>query len=535
MRKVIRFAGIIVALLLLAVLILPFVIKADDFRPRLESELSKALGREVKVGSLKLAILSGGVTADDLSVGDDPAFSPTPFVQAKSITLGVDLWTLIFSRKLHVTGLTIDQPQVTLLQSPAGEWNFSSLSQKSAPAAQTAPEPPAAGGSGLDLSVKLVKITNGRFSLGRTGRQHWTPLVLEKVNAELRDFSPANVCPFSLGTTVAGGGAIKLDGKAGPLNPADAAMTPVSASLTVTGLDLAASGLHEYAPSVAGMISFDGSGESTGDIVNLKGHLKAENLKLARNGTAARRPVEFEFAAEHNMKKHAGVLRRGDIHIGSAPSSLTGTYGERGEAMLVAMNLSGPNMPLQELEGMLPAMGIELPHGSSLQGGTASVKLAMEGPLDRLVTSGTVSLNKTRLAGFDLPSRLSTIERLAGIQGGPDTEIEIFATKVRMAPEGLSADEIQFIAPAVGELNGSGTVSPANALDFKMRATVHTGGVMAVISNTPIPFLVQGTCAQPTFHPDLKAVVKEEVQNVESDVKKAAGNLLKGLLGGKKD
>jgi hypothetical protein len=58
---------------------------------------------------------------------------------------------------------------------------------------------------------------------------------------------------------------------------------------------------------------------------------------------------------------------------------------------------------------------------------------------------------------------------------------------------------------------------------------------MTVVSNTPIPFRVQGTSAQPTFHLDLKAVVKEEIKNVESDVKRAAGSLLKGLLGGRKD
>lgn len=534
MRRIARVIAIIAALFLLTMLILPFVIKADQFRPMLEDRLSKALGREVKVGSLKFAILSGGLTAVDLSVADDPAFSRTPFVQASSLKLGVDLWALIFSRRLHVTGLTIDQPQVTLLQSASGDWNFSSLSREAAPGsggAATEAAPPA-GKSGLDLSVQLVKITSGRFSMGSTSG-HGKPLVLEKVNAELRDFSPTSVCPFSLATNVAGGGTVKLEGKAGPLDAVDAAMTPVSARLTVTQLDLGGSGLHEMAPSVAGLISFDGSGESSGDTLQVKGRLKAEKLKLARNGTAARRPVEFDFAAEHSMKKHAGVLRRGDIRIGSAPASLTGTYGERGESLVVAMNLSGPNMSLQELQEMLPAMGIVLPQGSSLQGGTASVKLAMEGPVDRLVTSGSVSLNKTRLAGFDLPGKLSAIGRLAGIKGGPDTEIEIFSTKLRMAPEGMSADEIQFVAPAVGELNGSGTVSPANALDFKMRAMVHTSGMLAAVSNTPIPFLVQGTCAQPVFRPDLKTVVKEQVKSVEGDVRKAAGSLLKGLLDGK--
>ena len=93
----------------------------------LESRLSQVLGREVKLGELKLSILSGSVTANDLSIADDPAYSRTPFVQAKSLAIGVELWPLIASHQLRVTGLTIDQPAIVLIQSASGEWNFSKL------------------------------------------------------------------------------------------------------------------------------------------------------------------------------------------------------------------------------------------------------------------------------------------------------------------------------------------------------------------------------------------------------------------------
>ena len=41
---------------------------------------------------------------------------------------------------------------------------------------------------------------------------------------------------------------------------------------------------------------------------------------------------------------------------------------------------------------------------------------------------------------------------------------------------------------------------------------------------------VEGTCAEPVFHPDLKGVVKGEVKSAG----RTAGGLLKGLLGGRK-
>ncbi len=127
MKRTLRLIGILVVLLLLAVAALPFLINPNRFRPMLEAELTKALARDVKVGDLKLAILSGGVTAGNLSIADDPTYSRTPFVETRSATLGVDLWPLIFSRHLHVTQLTLDQPRINLLQSAAGDWNFSSL------------------------------------------------------------------------------------------------------------------------------------------------------------------------------------------------------------------------------------------------------------------------------------------------------------------------------------------------------------------------------------------------------------------------
>ena len=536
MRRIVRWAGIVVALLLLVLLSAPFWIDANDFRPMLETDLSKALGREVKLGDLKLAVFSGAVTANDLSVADDPIFNRTPFVRAKSLKLGIELWPLIFSHKLNVTGLTIDQPEITLMQSPSGDWNFSKLGSGSA--AKTEPAEPRPAKRSLDLSVKLVKITGGRFSLGRLGG-HLRPFVLDQVDFELRDFSYTSIFPFSLSARVAGGGEIKLDGKAGPIDPSDVALTPAQASLKVAQLDTAGSGVTEASPGLAGLISFDGNGESKGNVVEVTGKLKIEKLKLAKAGTPASRVVELDFAIQHDLRRQSGLVRRGDIHIGKAVASLTGSYSRHGDATVLKMNLSGPGMPIPELAGMLPAMGMVLPAGSSLEGGTANVRFDLEGPTDRLVTNGSMAFNNTRLSGFDLGKKMATIEKLAGIQGGPNTEIQTLSANLRMAPEGMTAQDLKLIVPAVGELTGGGTISPANALDFKMSVAVHTGGLAAVINDRPIPFLVEGTCSDPVFRPDVRAVATEGAKAVaEESAKrvggKAAGSLLKGLLGGKK-
>jgi AsmA protein len=531
MRRILKWVGVSVAVLLVVVVSLPFLINVNQFKPMLESELSTALNREVKLGNLKLSLLSGEVNADDLSVAEDQAFGKPAFIRAKSLGVGAEIWPFLMSRKLIVTYLTIDQPEIALVQAPSGEWNFSSLGGNAKKAPPTAPAP---GTAPLDLSVKLVKVTNGRLKLGRT-LGHWKPLVLEQVNIELREFSATTAFPFTVSTKVAGGGTIQLNGKAGPINPTDSAMTPVNASLKVAQLDLAGSGMNDFAPDVAGLVSFEGSGLSNGRIMQVTGKLKVERLKLAKKGTPAIRPVEFDFAAQHDLRKHSGTLRRGDVHIGGAAAHLTGTYAEQGQSMILNMKLAGPGMPVPELETLLPALGVVLPSGSRLEGGTASVILAMEGPADKLVTSGSLALNNTRLMGFDLSKKMATLEKLAGIKGGLDTEIQTLSADVRVAPDGASAQDMKLVVPTIGDLSGAGTVSPANDLDFKMSATVHASGLLAVVGNTSVPFTVQGTCADPIFRPDLKAVANERVKSVERGLEKKAGGLIKGLLGGKKN
>src|SRR6266478_1860210 len=133
MKRFLKILAIVIVVLIVIAIAIPFFIDANVFRPRLESELTDALGRQVKVGNLSLSLLSGGVTADNISIADDPAFSKTAFVQAKSLKVGVELIPLIFSKSLNVTEITLNQPEISLVHSENGEkWNFSSLGNKNA-------------------------------------------------------------------------------------------------------------------------------------------------------------------------------------------------------------------------------------------------------------------------------------------------------------------------------------------------------------------------------------------------------------------
>jgi hypothetical protein len=101
-----------------------------------------------------------------------------------------------------------------------------------------------------------------------------------------------------------------------------------------------------------------------------------------------------------------------------------------------------------------------------------STNLDLAGPSNKIVTTGSVGLYTAKLAGFDLGSKLSAVSSFIGVRTGSDLDIEKLTTNLRMAPDGLKADNFNALMPTVGTLVGSGTIDSKNNLDFKMAASL---------------------------------------------------------------
>src|SRR5580704_17530242 len=242
-RRIIYVVGGLLVALLLVAAVLPFVIDANRFRPEIESALNSALNRKVDIGNIRLSIFSGGVSVENISISDDPAFNKEPFLKAKSLSVNLELLPLIFSRAIHVTGLTIDQPSVTLVRSQAGSWNFSTLgtSHSQTKSASAASSSSPSSSSSTDLSVRSFSLKNGTMVVGNTGANAKSR-TYDQVNIKASDLSYTTQFPFELTARTPGNGSLKLAGKAGPLNPQDSATTPVNASVEVKNLDMKSTG-----------------------------------------------------------------------------------------------------------------------------------------------------------------------------------------------------------------------------------------------------------------------------------------------------
>ena len=222
MKRLLKIVGIILVVLIVVVIAIPFLIDANTFKPRLESELTGALGRQVTVGNLTLSLMSGSVGADNISIADDPQFSKSPFVQAKSLKVGVEMIPLIFSKTLNVTELTLNEPEISLVKSENGEkWNFSSLGGNNTSAPKS-PAQSAPGRAGSIFDPRSAGREQQSKSIGReTQCDEWTPYrfagrskakprVYDKVNVEVNNFSFASSFPFEMSADLPAGGSMKL-------------------------------------------------------------------------------------------------------------------------------------------------------------------------------------------------------------------------------------------------------------------------------------------------------------------------------------
>jgi AsmA protein len=236
---------------------------------------------------------------------------------------------------------------------------------------------------------------------------------------------------------------------------------------------------------------------------------------------------------------------------------VTGTYQMTGQAVTLNLHLSAPGLPVDELEQLLPAVGIKLPTGSSLHGGTLTANLAITGPAAAPQIAGTVEVDNTQLAGFNLGSRIEGLASLAAPNTGGSTAIRTLRANVVSTPQSTQLSNIDGDVPSIGTATGNGTVSGSGALNFQMLAKLNSSGSMGgaitnaassiggiagsflhaatnTASTNGIPLTITGTSSNPSIRANVGAMVKQQTGGLlgnKSSGQNGLKGLTKGLLG----
>ncbi len=266
-----------------------------------------------------------------------------------------------------------------------------------------------------------------------------------------------------------------------------------------------------------------------------KVHLTAENI---------------EYGKQIPLTLTAQTPGKGTIDLSGTAGPLDAMAGGSVGSALMHMKFTVKNLPAEDVQGLMAVLGGSLPTGDTMQGGVINSDLQLEGPFDKLTTSGPVSVSNVKLVG-NIAQKLSTLGKLTGTTTGNVTNIKNMSAQLRMTPQTTRADNINVLIPALGTLTGAGTIDAANRMSFNMLAKLNAnaggssqisqlGGQAAQISQAMgsaastngVQFTITGTTSNPIVTVNTKAAATSVLGALAQQQLKKQGQQQSGGLAG---
>jgi AsmA protein len=436
------------------------------------------------------------------------------------------LGPLIFSHQVKLQSFQIESPQINLIAASNATWNFSSIGHATGGA--NIANPASSLPSLPDLSVARMSIEDGRVVIS-TLPAHGEPTVYDHVNFTARDVSFTSQFPFQLAANLPAGGTINATGRFGPINRSDGAASPGEAYIIVKDLDPVAAAFLNPNAGVSFLADLELHTTSDGQTLASNGTIRLENLKLRKGATAAPKPIELAYTGSYRLKENSGEIQDATIKVSDAAIHVSGTYQiadmDAKDAVL-NLKISGQMLPIDDLQMLMAASAIRLPNGSLLRGGTVSMDLSVTGQEKTLVIAGPITVDNTRLVGFDVGSKIHGIAALSGVATGDTTEFKRLHMNIRVTNSGAAVDRLDAVIVAMGELSGRGTISPDDHLDFKLvvmgvkaKGIGKVGmGLLTVLNGqggkTAVPMRVTGTSENPSITADVGGMMQKQTKSL---------------------
>jgi len=114
----------VVVLVVAAVILIPMLVDVDRYRPEVTARLQAETGKPTQMSHLSLTLFPAiAIRVDDFSLGNPQGFPEGDFVKSKRIDVVVD-GSALWNRQIVIKSIELEQPEITLLESANGHWNF---------------------------------------------------------------------------------------------------------------------------------------------------------------------------------------------------------------------------------------------------------------------------------------------------------------------------------------------------------------------------------------------------------------------------
>lgn len=550
-----RIAVILVALLVVALLLAPYVLDLDRYRPTIVELLKKETGRDVAIEKIRLHFLPLRVEVLNFRLLNPPDFPPGDTLVVGRIALGL-AWRPLLSRQVEIDSVRFEDLALNLLENEARQTNYDTLAKlqrkpkrrparsATAPAADT---PPVALTQIDRVTLDAVEVSAGTFRRGGkkiypawrvTGlavearrfdftRPDWQKQVeaevplgkVELSTPSLREPLRLTRGELTVKNNAAAGefglafGKLRANGR---ISVADLAKPVAEFHLTAAELNVAEL-TALLAPRPAGPGSATGAGGGSGA------------TRLVAKGTVEVKELSFPPVSTENLR---ATVRLYTTRLEVDPLTLslyTGTWKGTArtdlapEAMTtgVSFTLDGVNVA--------QAIAAANPGKKSPLTGTLESKMHFEvqpgaaSPLATLTGQGSFAVRNGTLPGMNLGSTLGQLAKFLqiGVPEG-DTRFSHFGGDLRIAGQRVHSQSLKLdaedleaaLAGSVGfdktlDYTGWGILkggTPAQAADTKNPLSALGRGFGRVMTETVgrvgmmrVPFSVRGTTDDPKF------------------------------------
>ena len=432
-RRTLWIGGSVVAVLLVAALVVPFLVDINRYHDLIESQAEKMLGRDVTLGRMSLRLLPvPAVSVRPVAIASDRPGDP-PLLKADSLSARARLLPLLRG-EIAVASLVATRPELNLHRHPDGSFNLPQI-PSSAPAPSGGAGEPATAGTAFTLS--RLRIQKARLHLvdeavlpGKT-----VTTTLEGVDLALDDYAPGRPFDLRLETLLPprNSGSLSLDGSIA-LPPDEPGRSTGTTDLTLRIRKAQPSAFAPYVRSFAGIdpplgsVSADlrararirtndqkkwemeGDGSLDGSL-----QLRGVVLKPAGGGAAAARPGDLDLSLDMSLGEGGRrvTFRKLEASTGKTRLAAGGSleFADRGSRIDVTVRPS--QVMAADIATLAAVLGARFPAGLSSASPIAFSGSAA-GPLDqpeKMKFRGEIALAGVRYAD---PSLGKPIEEAGG-------------------------------------------------------------------------------------------------------------------------
>jgi AsmA protein len=214
--------GVLLALLVLAVFLIPIFVDIETYRPAIEIKASEALGLPVRLsGDMEPTLFPRvGVSLSRISVDNPPGFTRENLLTVESFQVQVELLPLL-SKDIRVKRFVLEEPVIILEKDESGKGNWEALGgtapKDGSPEKETPSEKPAAPPGELPVNALAIddfSVTDG--SIVWIDRAEGVEREVSEVNLRITDVSPETPVPVVF-SAVVDGKPFSMQGKIGPV------------------------------------------------------------------------------------------------------------------------------------------------------------------------------------------------------------------------------------------------------------------------------------------------------------------------------